>query len=92
MNDVVQTTTDRIDHFFSAPSARNDRWREINSCAKAWAAGRTDRAATEAALRAAAPLEEFHAYPGNRLLSALNERLEKGDAQGFGRGIDLTQA
>ena len=83
MNDVVPSTADRIDHFFSAPSARNDRWREINSCAKAWAAGRTDRAATEAVLRAAAPLEEFHAYPGNRLLSALNERLEKGDAQGF---------
>ena len=76
-------TTQRIDQFFSAPSARNDRWRDIHSASKAWAEGRRDRTAVEEALVVGAPIEEFHAYPGGRLLAALRERLEKSDAQGF---------
>jgi arginine decarboxylase len=73
----------RIDQFFSAPSARNDAWREINACGKAWAAGRADRARVEAALAAALPVESFHAYPGAKLLASLRERLDQNDATGF---------
>ena len=75
-------TARRIDQFFSAPSARNDRWREVHAAAKAWARGRGDRAAVEAALDEGAAIEELHAYPGARLLGALRDRLEKDDATG----------
>jgi len=73
----------RIDQFFSAPSARNDRWREVNAAARAWASGKGDRAAVEAALAEGAAVEEFHAYPGVGLLAALREKLGQGDAVGF---------
>ncbi|MCC7282067.1 MAG: hypothetical protein IT556_06765 [Acetobacteraceae bacterium] len=73
----------RIDQFFSAPSARNDRWREVNAAARAWAAGKGERAAVETALSAGAAVEEFHAYPGPALLGALREKLGQGDAAGF---------
>ena len=75
-------TTKPIDRFFSAPAERNDRWREVTAAAKAWADGRGDRAAVEAALAEGAAVEEFHAFPGTRLLGALRGRLEQGDAAG----------
>jgi arginine decarboxylase len=74
--------TQRIDQFFSAPSARNDRWRDVNAAAKAWAAGHGSRTAVEAALAAGAAIEEFHAFPGVRLLGMLRDRIARDDATG----------
>ncbi|MBR0662285.1 aminotransferase class I/II-fold pyridoxal phosphate-dependent enzyme [Neoroseomonas oryzicola] len=78
----MTTSTGRIDQFLLLHAARADKWRELISLAGEWARGKGDRMAVEAAVAAMAPLEEFHAYPGARLLAALNERVAGGDAAG----------
>src|SRR5687767_6796860 len=84
-------TARRIDHFFSAVAARLDLWRDLNRAAQAWAASpdhRTEaklRAACGDALAAVAPMEDFQAYPGARILHALKERQAAGDAFGVAR-------
>jgi len=81
----------RIDHFFSAMSARHDRWRVLGKAAQRWAAGTTGRDAAssrEACAKALAqllPFESFQAFPGPRLLASLKERVEEGDAHGTAR-------
>ena len=74
--------TTRIDQFLLIHSARADNWREITTLADAWAASRGERAALEAALAAMSASEEYHAYPGARLLAALTERIATNDAGG----------
>ncbi len=72
----------RIDAFFSAPAAREDRWRRLTDVAQAWAAGRSTRSACETALSELAVIEEFHGYPGPQLMAALRGRVEADDASG----------
>ncbi|MDC9826473.1 decarboxylase [Devosia sp. ZB163] len=73
----------RIDHFFSMPAARADRWRDLVATARSWAAGKPVAGEVEAALDELGPMEDFHAFPGGRLMSALRDRLRGGDATGF---------
>jgi arginine decarboxylase len=79
------------DNFFMASAARLDRWRELNALAQTWAAearsgkSRAGRAAVEEALTELRPIEDFFAYPGPRLLSALSERIASEDALGVAR-------
>ncbi len=85
------TSTAKLDHFFSSSSARLDRWRELNARAQAWAAGARSgnsgggRAAVEAALAEVRALEDFFAYPGHRLMKALAEQIAEDDSFGVGR-------
>jgi arginine decarboxylase len=72
----------RIDQFFSGPGARADEWRGLVDAAKAWSAGSGDRAAFESRLSELAITEEYHAYPGPRLMAALKERAAVNDAAG----------
>ena len=87
------TSTAKLDHFFSSSSARLDRWRELNARAQTWAAGaqggkpRDGRAAVEAALVELRALEDFFAYPGPRLMKTLTERINSDDALGVGRMV-----
>lgn len=71
-----------IDQFLLIHSVRNDAWRDITTLADAWAAHRGERAALEMAIAAGAAAEEYHAYPGARLLAALTERIATNDAAG----------
>ena len=73
---------ERIDTLFSMPGARADRWRALYSATQAWARGRTDRMPVQAAMAEIGAYEEFFAYPGTRLTSALRERIESDDAEG----------
>ena len=81
----------RIDQLYAAPEARLDRWRDLYKSVQRWAAGRDDDSALAAqcahALRALLPLEDFHAYPGQRLIGLLRERIASGDAVGAARLI-----
>jgi arginine decarboxylase len=61
-------------------STRTDSWRSVHSAAKDWAAGSGSKAATEAALAEIAVIEEFHAFPGIRLMNRLRDRLAAGEA------------
>ena len=74
--------TARVDQFLLIHSARADSWREITTLADAWAADCGDRAVLEAALADMEAAEEYHAYPGTRLLAALAERIATNDAGG----------
>jgi arginine decarboxylase len=76
------TQQHRIDQFFSGPGARADDWRSLLEAAKAWSAGSGDRGRVEKLLAEIAVMEEFHAYPGPRLMSVLKERVASGDAAG----------
>ncbi|PDT75662.1 decarboxylase [Bradyrhizobium sp. C9] len=69
----------RIDQFFSGPGGRADNWRDLVEAAKAWSGG-GDHAPYDAALSALAVTEEFHGYPGLRLMTALKEAAAAGDA------------
>ncbi|MCP1834074.1 arginine decarboxylase [Bradyrhizobium sp. USDA 4532] len=69
----------RIDQFFSGPGGRADNWRDLVEAAKVWSRG-GNRAAYDAALSALAVTEEFHGYPGLRLMAALKEAAAAGDA------------
>ena len=71
----------RIDQFFSGPSARADRWRELVDLAQAWLAGTESRTNFEAALSELVATEEFHAYPGHHLLAALSDSASADDAR-----------
>ncbi|WP_274629851.1 decarboxylase [Arvimicrobium flavum] len=74
---------ERIDHFFSMPAARADKWRELTAIANDWAAGTADRSSVEATLDSLGAIEEFHAFPGRRLTSKLRERLHADAAESF---------
>jgi len=80
-----------LDNLFSSSAARHDRWRELNAKAQAWAADARNgksaggRAAVEAALAQVRPLEDFFAFPGQRLLKTLAERIAGDDALGTAR-------
>jgi len=78
----MQDTAGRIDQFILMHSARDDRWRDITGLARSWATGHGDRSALESALVAISPVEEFHAYPGARMLGALKECIARNDAGG----------
>src|SRR3954454_25192714 len=74
-------TERRIDHFF----ARADRWRELANIARLWAGGGATRSVLDAAFARIEVQEEFHAFPGGRLMAALRERLTRdlASAQSF---------
>src|SRR3954451_21483468 len=81
MADDEPETERRIDHFF----ARADRWRELASIARLWAGGGETRTVLDTAFARIAIHEEFHAFPGGRLMTALRERLagDLASAQSF---------
>src|SRR5262245_14474693 len=71
----------QIDQFFAGPGARGDHWRDLVELAEAWSKGSGDRTKVEAALAEMTATEEFHAYPGLQLITALREHIAENDAQ-----------
>jgi arginine decarboxylase len=69
----------RIDQFFSGPGARADHWRFLLDAAKAWADG-GNRNRFDALFDQLEVTEEYHGYPGSRLMAALKEAAASGDA------------
>ena len=83
----------RIDQFFFGPGARADEWRGLVDAAKAWSSGAADRSGFEEKLSRLEITEEYHAYPGRRLMAALKERAAAGDAAGtLALAMRITQA
>jgi arginine decarboxylase len=72
----------KIDQFFAGPSARADRWQELQDAAQAWAAGTGTRGDFETVLDDLAVTEEFFAYPGLHLMAALDDKTTMDDARG----------
>src|SRR5688572_21707031 len=68
--------------FFSAAEARTDRWRQICAAVRAWQAASARNADDDTGLNEAmglfgdvAGLEAYFAYPGPRLLAAIEQSL-----------------
>ena len=83
---VAPATTDLAD-FFSAAEARTDRWRQLHAVVRAWqSANSTDPQGTKryadavALFGDVAVLETFFAYPGLRLMSAIEQALAERNA------------
>jgi arginine decarboxylase len=74
----MSNSAHRIDKFMNGPGGRADDWRDLVEAAKAWAGGRGDRAKYEGLLNDLAVTEEYHGYPGLKLMAALKEA--SGDA------------
>ena len=72
----------RIDQFYAGPGARADHWRFLVDAAKAWSDGSGKRNEFDAQLGEIEVTEEFHGYPGPRLMAALKEAAASGDASG----------
>jgi arginine decarboxylase len=70
----------QIDRFFAGPGARGDQWRNLVELAEAWSHSVGSRNKVEAALDETTSTEEFHAYPGLELISALREHVAENDA------------
>src|SRR6476660_3911090 len=70
----------RIDRFFAGPGARADQWSHLVELAQSWSRGSANRATVEVALNEMATAEEFQAYPGLKLISALRDAVAANDA------------
>lgn len=70
----------RVDHFFSLPGARADRWRGLHAAARDWSRGHGDASAVRSLFDGLVPHEAFFAYPGRQLLATLRQRIEGGQA------------
>ena len=86
------STTGLKHGLFSASEARFDRWCELGHAAEALAAttkaGKPSteaRAQIEQLLAALESVESLHAYPGDALMAALKDLLERSDFIGFAR-------
>jgi arginine decarboxylase len=71
---------ERLDHFFSFPGARADRWRSFHVAARDWARGPGDAAAVRELFHGLYAYEGFFAYPGRQLLATLRQRIDAGQA------------
>ena len=82
----TSSTAPKLDHFFSAVAARLDLWRDLARAAQSWASNAASRgdaalqAACNEALTGLMPLEDFQAYPGAKVMSAIKQRASSGDA------------
>src|SRR4051812_37854707 len=80
MSKVGASSPSRIDQFFAGPGARGDQWRNLVQLADAWSSGSANRTEFEAALAEMTPTEEFHAYPGHQLMTALRDHAAEDEA------------
>jgi arginine decarboxylase len=75
-----QTQDHQIDQFFLGPGARADHWRFLVDAAKAWSDGSGNRSKFDRLLAQLEVTEEYHGYPGLRLMAALKEAAASGVA------------
>ena len=81
MSKDFSTQEVRIDQFFSGPNARADRWRSLLDTAQSWLAGTETRSTIETVLAQLGATEDFHAYPGLRLIAAVRDTIAADDAR-----------
>jgi arginine decarboxylase len=97
MSSSTKTQSARVDQFFTGTEARFDRWRSLLQEARNWERAASQQgfgkeghqASVSDAFQELRQWEDFFAYPGQALLSALQERIASGDPAGTGR---LTQS
>ncbi|WP_431282502.1 hypothetical protein ACQW02_24335 [Humitalea sp. 24SJ18S-53] len=81
----MSSVSPRVDQFLMIHSGRADAWRDLTHLADAWAKGSAERGEVEALITAMTAVEEYHAFPGHRLFTALNDKVASSDAGGTAR-------
>ncbi len=95
MNTPAKPGASRVDQFFMGAEARFDRWRALHQASRLWDLSTSQQDPSKAERREAVTdsfqellqWEDFFAYPGQKLLTSLNERIVSGDAAGATRLI-----
>ena len=95
MNTPVKPEAPRVDQIFMGAEARFDRWRALHQASRMWDRSTSQQDSSKAEHQAAVTKcfqdllqwEDFFAYPGQKLLTSLNERIVSGDAAGATRLI-----
>jgi len=88
MKGEAQVQSVDLKDFFSATDAREDRWQQLHTTARALCLPRTSPELLERAhglLAEIQPLESYWAYPGPALLGEVRELGSNGDAMAFAR-------
>jgi arginine decarboxylase len=80
MSTTRKESGQRMDAFIAMQSGRSDLWRDALTAAQKWASGPGSRTAVEESIANLAIIEEFHAYPGVRLMNHLREKIAANDA------------
>lgn len=97
MNQDVHENPPKLSSVLMAASLRADQWRELNATARAWSdagdgAAPRLRSRCQTLLNEVLRIEHCWAYPGERLLDALRETLDQGDAALFSRQVHKISA
>jgi arginine/lysine/ornithine decarboxylase len=95
MNTPVKSETPRVDQLFMAGEARFDRWRALLQASRVWDRSARQLDSSKAEHRTAVAncfqelrqWEDFFAYPGQKLLTSLDELIASSDATGSARLI-----
>ena len=95
MSTSAKSDSPRVDQFFMAGEARFDRWRALLQASRKWERAASQRDSNKPEHQVAVAncfqelrqWEDFFAYPGQTLLSSLEERINSGDAVGAARSI-----
>src|SRR5271170_5835774 len=93
MNSAAKTDTPRVDQFFMAEESRFDRWRNLLQASRLWERSFAPHDSNVAQHQTAVnkifqelrQWEDFFAYPGQKLLASLEDRISSGDATGAAR-------
>lgn len=81
--DSNTVTSTNLDKLFTFNLSRADRWREFISQITLWSEGRVSKDELKNEFEIIKKLELLHAYPGNKLLSALSYLFENDDKVSF---------
>jgi arginine decarboxylase len=95
MNTPAKSETPRVDQFFMAEESRFDRWRNLLQASRLWDRSFALQDSNKAQHQTAVTniflelrqWEDFFAYPGEKLLASLEDRIFSGDATGAARLI-----
>jgi arginine decarboxylase len=95
MNTPAKPEAPRVDQFFMAEEARFDRWRTLLHASRLWNRSLAQQEPNKAQHQATVTngfqelrqWEDFFAYPGQKLVALLEERISSGDATGAARLI-----
>ncbi len=94
MNTPAKPEARRVDQFLMAEEGRFDRWRTLLQASRLWdrspqqnAAKQQHQTAVTSAFQELRQWEDFFAYPGQKLLTSLDDRISSGDATGAARFI-----
>ncbi len=93
MTTPAKTETPRVDQFFMAGESRFDRWRDLLQASRLWdrsfAVQDSNKTQHQTAVtkifEELRQWEDFFAYPGQKLLALLEDRISSGDAAGAAR-------